>query len=42
MSKIVHGIVHGKTIELDQEVEVPDGQFDSAIFPMKCRSIGLP
>jgi hypothetical protein len=26
MSKIVHGIVHGKTIELDQEVGVPDGQ----------------
>ena len=26
MSKIVHGIVHGRTIELDQEVGVPDGQ----------------
>ena len=26
MSRIVHGIVHGKTIELDQEVGVPDGQ----------------
>jgi hypothetical protein len=26
MSKIVHGIVRGKTIELDQEVGVPDGQ----------------
>ncbi len=26
MTKIMHGIVHGKTIELDQEVGVPDGQ----------------
>jgi len=26
MSIIVHGIVHGKTIELDQEVGVPDGE----------------
>jgi hypothetical protein len=26
MSKILYGIVHGKTIELDQEVGVPDGQ----------------
>jgi hypothetical protein len=26
MSKIMHGIVHGKTIELDQEVGIPDGQ----------------
>jgi hypothetical protein len=26
MSKIVHGTVHGKTIELDQEVGVPDRQ----------------
>ena len=26
MTKIVHGIVHGKTIELDQELGVADGQ----------------
>ncbi len=26
MTKIMHGIVHGKTIELDQDVGVPDGQ----------------
>jgi citrate lyase beta subunit len=26
MIKIVHGTIHGKTIELDQEVGVPDGQ----------------
>jgi hypothetical protein len=26
MIKIVHGTVHGKTIELDQAVDVPDGQ----------------
>ena len=26
MSKIVHGVVHGKTIELDHEIGVPDGQ----------------
>ena len=26
MIRIVHGTVHGKTIELDQEVGVPDGQ----------------
>jgi hypothetical protein len=26
MIKIVHATVHGKTIELDQEVGVPDGQ----------------
>jgi hypothetical protein len=26
MTKIMHGIVRGKTIELDQEVGVPDGQ----------------
>lgn len=26
MTKTLHGIVHGKTIELDQEVGVPDGQ----------------
>jgi hypothetical protein len=26
MTKIVHGIVHGKTIELDQELGLADGQ----------------
>jgi hypothetical protein len=26
MTKIVHGIVRGKTIELEQEVGIPDGQ----------------
>jgi len=26
MTKIVHGIVHGKTIELDQEIGFPDVQ----------------
>jgi hypothetical protein len=26
MSKIMRGIVHGRTIELDEEVGVPDGQ----------------
>ena len=26
MTKTVHGIVHGKTIELAQETGVPDGQ----------------
>jgi hypothetical protein len=26
MTKIVHGIVHGRTIELDQELGVADGQ----------------
>jgi hypothetical protein len=26
MTKIMHGVVHGRTIELDQEVGVPDGQ----------------
>jgi hypothetical protein len=26
MTRIMHGIVHGKIIELDQEVGVPDGQ----------------
>jgi hypothetical protein len=26
MTKIMQGIVHGKTIELDEEVGVPDGQ----------------
>lgn len=26
MTKIMHGIIHGKTIELDQELGIPDGQ----------------
>jgi hypothetical protein len=26
MTKIVHGIVHGKTIEIDQELGLADGQ----------------
>jgi hypothetical protein len=26
MTKIVHGIVHGKTIELDQELGLADGE----------------
>jgi hypothetical protein len=26
MTKIMQGIVHGRTIELDQEIGVPDGQ----------------
>ena len=26
MTKIMHGIVHGKTIELEQEPGLPDGQ----------------
>jgi hypothetical protein len=26
MTKIVHGIVHGKTIELDEDPGVPEGQ----------------
>jgi citrate lyase beta subunit len=26
MSKIVNGVIHGKTIELDQESGLPDGQ----------------
>lgn len=26
MAKIMHGVVHGKTIELDREIGVPDGQ----------------
>jgi hypothetical protein len=26
MTKIMQGIVHGRTIELDQEVGIPDGQ----------------
>jgi hypothetical protein len=26
MTKVMQGIVHGRTIELDQEVGVPDGQ----------------
>jgi hypothetical protein len=26
MTQVMHGIVHGKTIELAQEIGVPDGQ----------------
>ena len=26
MTKIMHAVAHGRTIELDQEVGVPDGQ----------------
>lgn len=26
MSKVIHGVVHGKTIELNEEPGMPDGQ----------------
>ena len=38
MTQLIHGVVHGRTIELDREVGVPEGQE----VEVAIRTIGTP